>query len=303
MAIILDPSILFISQQEWQDEEKRDNFLEHFLSHLEAIVNYNIAKIYWTDELEELLINHVTSPPWISDVNWGNKFLPILYRQFYSIKEFLYSEEKLNPCQSTPILKLLLNRPEILDEFLKLVHILIVKEEEVYFGLGIANQLVNSIDYSFFCKCHTQILIPTIVYRPEDWLSCIDLENDYWPRNKQDICKLEIAIDKTLKERFSKRLTESLYNCEWSDSFIEDISKEQNCREEILFSISKRLMLTQKQATNDKGLHDESVMGKRNSERRFRVTGECRIHYKYPQKNTILFLNYYGQGKHDKGLR
>ncbi len=67
--------------------------------------------------------------------------------------------------------------------------------------------------------------------------------------------------------------------------------------------MAKRLTLTKVEAVSDEGLSDEPVRGKK-GERRFRVSGVCRIHYKYSKiDNNLLLLNYYGEGEHDKGLK
>ena len=55
MKAVFEPEILFISESDWQDSEKRDTFLNHLLDNLENINNYQITRVYWTDDLEGLL--------------------------------------------------------------------------------------------------------------------------------------------------------------------------------------------------------------------------------------------------------
>ena len=93
----------------------------------------------------------------------------------------------------------------------------------------------------------------------------------------------------------------SVYEYKFNKQFIEEIIHEQKYRQEILFNISKRLLISQNIASKDPGLKDEPVRSKKNV-RRFRVTDENRIHYMYQGKGKILFLNYFSEGEHDKGL-
>lgn len=302
MNSILEPSILFISEEEWRNITKRDAFLEHFLKHLDTISTYSITKIYWTDALEQLLINHVYSPPWVSDTNWSNQFFPIFYKNFSSIKLIVDSELNWNACQSNPSLSCPNLNTEILERFLELAHCLINKKEKVYLCLSFDKKKTNCSTYRFYCNCHDNNLEPTIISDPNDWFNHIDILSVCWPQNIQDAFKLEVAIEIVLKNRLSKQKADLLYGYEPSESFIKDISQELNYREHILYSLAKRLTLTQVEAVSDKGLSDEPVKGKKN-ERRFRVSGVCRIHYKYSKTGDLLLLNYYGEGKHDKGLK
>ncbi len=302
MNSIFDPSLLFISEEEWRDITKRDAFLEHFLNHLETISRYSITKIYWTDILEELLISHIYSPPWVSDANWGNQFFPILYNKFNPIKLIIDSDLPGDACQSNPLLSCNHIKTEILEPFLELVHFLIDKNENIYFCLGFDKQKTNCSTYSFYCNCHDNHLEPTIIFDSNDWFNYIDILSACWPQNTQDPFKLRVAIEIVLKNKLYKQTTDLRYGYEPSESFIKDISEEENYREHILYSLAKRLTFTQGEAVSDEGLSDEPVRGKK-GERRFRVSGVCRIHYKYLKTGDLLLLNYYGEGKHDKGLK
>ncbi len=82
METIFDPAILFTSEAEWFHEDKRDTFLGHLLDNLTYINNYDITRIYWTDELEEFLWNHPQLPPWRLDRDWKLKIVPTLYKLF-----------------------------------------------------------------------------------------------------------------------------------------------------------------------------------------------------------------------------
>ena len=301
---IFEPSVFFISEEEWMDGEKRDAFLEHFLNHLETISSYSITKVYWTDFLEELLTNHIYSPPWVSDVKWSNQFFPILYNKFNPIKLILDLESSWEPCQSNPSLPSSKFEAEIVERFLELVHLLIDRNEKVYFCLGYDAQKTDCLSYCFSCECHQNQLEPTIIVNPNDWFNHVDILSVCWPKNVRDAFKLQLAIEIVLNNKLLKQITDFQYIYEFSESFIKDISKEANYREQILFSLAKRLTLTQGEAASDKGLNDEQVKGKKKKDniRRFRVSKVCRIHYKYSKNGNLLLLNYYGEGQHDDGL-
>jgi hypothetical protein len=299
---LLEPSVLFISEEEWRNITKRDAFLKHFLKHLEIISSYSITKIYWTDDLEELLINHAYSPPWVSDANWSNQFFPILYNKFNPVKLIIDSELNWNACQSDPIISCPHINAEILERFLELAHFLIDKNEKVYFCINFDKQKSDCSTYRFFCNCHDNHLEPIVVIKPNDWFNHIDVLSVCWPQDIQDAFKLRVAIEVVLKNKLFKQAVDLRYDYEPSESFIKDISKETKYRDHILYSLAKRLTLTQGEAVSDEGLSDEPVRGKR-GERRFRVSGVCRIHYRYSKTGDLVLLNYYGEGKHDKGLK
>lgn len=299
---LLEPSVLFISEEEWRNTTKRDAFLEHFLRHLEIISSYSITKIYWTDDLEELLLNHVCSPPWVSDANWRNQFFPILYNKFRPAQLIIDSGLNWNACQSDPVISCPHINAEILERFLEMAHFLIEKNEKVYFCVSFDKQKADCSTYRFFCNCHDNHLKPIVVSNPNDWFNHIDILSVCWPQNIQDAFKLRVAIEVVLKNKLFKQSVDLRYDYEPSESFIKDISKETKYRDHILYSLAKRLILTQGEAVSDKGLSDEPVRGKR-GERRFRVSAVCRIHYRYSKTGDLILLNYYGEGRHDKGLK
>jgi len=303
MNSLIEPSILFISEEEWRNTTKRDAFLEHFLNHFNIISGYPITKIYWTDALNELLFSHACSPPWVSDANWRNQFFPILYNKFNSLQLIPDSGLNWNACQSDPIISYPQINVEILKCFLELAHYLIDKDEKVYFCVSFDKQFVDCSTYRFFCSCHDNHLEPIVVSTPDDWFNHIDISSVCWPQNIQDACKLREAIEVVLKNKLSKQYVDLPHDYEFSESFIKDISKETKYRDHILYSLAKRLTLTQGEAVSDEGLSDEPVKGKKGEKRRFRVSGVCRIHYQYSNTRDLILLNYYGEGEHDKGLK
>ncbi|RLC03838.1 MAG: hypothetical protein DRI57_28765, partial [Deltaproteobacteria bacterium] len=271
MNTVFDPLMLFISETDWQDDEKRDAFLEHLLDNLENISEYNITQVYWTDELENFLWNHPQLPPWRMDRDWKLKIVPVIYNLFDKCRILTDAFDETFVFSLRPPLKCVCSRIEIHDCFTKLVHSLIGQEERAYFCVGIANQLPDNQHYLFCCDCHAYRMEPVLINTPDDWLRYIDLENEYWP--------LSCSSDET--ERFRKSLNivakinfpkdVFIHEYEFTEEFIESVIQERRNRRRVLFSILKRLLMDQEKACRDGGLRDEAVRTKKN-ERRFRVT-------------------------------
>lgn len=302
MNTVFDPLMLFISETDWQDDEKRDAFLKHLLDNLKNISEYNITQVYWTDELENFLWNHPQLPPWRTDRDWKLKIVPVIYNLFDRCRILTEAFDGASAFFAEPPLNLVCSRNEIHDCFTKLVHSLIDQKKKFYFCAGIANRLPDKQHYAFCCECHAYRMNPVLINTSDDWLGHIDLENDYWPLscNDDEVEKFRKSLNITAKTGdFSE--DEFVYEYEFTEAFIESVIRERKNRRKVLFSISKRLLTDQEQACRDGGLRDEAVKAREN-ERRFRVTRENRIHYSYMEAKKIIFLNYYREGEHDNGL-
>ena len=295
MKAVFEPEILFISESDWQDSEKRDAFLKHLLENLENINNYKITRIYWTDDLEELLWEHPQLPPWRQDRDWKLQIVPIIYRAFNIAREFIQSDESLSSCLMQPVLNCSCFEGLALSSFLELMHIVIEREENVYLCLGV-NRLRE--EFTFFCDCHSFQVNPVVIANPIEWLDHIGLTESYWPSNIDEGDKFNAALEIA----FKKLDKQPLYEYEFSKSFLKDIVQVQNHRTSIIEWTAKRLTLTKQEAARDSYLKDEYVAQKK--EYRFRITqrpSSTRIHYKYVNKK-MKFLRYYDEGEHDDGL-
>ncbi|MEG3890986.1 hypothetical protein QT973_11115 [Microcoleus sp. Z1_A1] len=295
MKAVFEPEILFISESDWQDSEKRDTFLKHLLDNLENINNYQITRVYWTDDLEELLWDHPQLPPWRQDRDWKLQIVPIIYKAFNTARKFIQSPENLSSCLMQPVLNCSCFEGLALCSFLELMHIVIEREENVYLCLG-----VNRIreEFTFLCDCHSFQVNPVVIAKPIEWLDHIDLTESYWPSNIDEEGKFNTALEIA----FKKLDKQPIYEYEFSKSFLKDIIKVQNHRTSIIEWTAKRLTLTKQEAARDPHLQDEYL--KQKKEYRFRITqrpSSTRIHYKYVN-NKIKFLRYYDEGEHDDGL-
>jgi hypothetical protein len=295
LKTIFDPANLFLTESDWYNPEIRDDFLQHLLENLDHINSYQITKIYWTDELEKLLWDSPQLPPWRLDRDWNLQIIQIMYRSFNQSKEYIENSKNLNACSINPNLDCSQFGDLTLLAFLELMHVVIDRNEEIYFCLGMNR--VNT-DYTFSCNCHSFKSNPLIISKPEKWLDLVDLVSNYWPENTDEVDKLNTALEVTFKKIGSNPICEY----EFSNAFLKDIIKTQSHRKQIIEYIAKRLTLNKQQASRDSYLQDEDISGRK--ECRFRVTQRpfsTRIHYKYVSKK-IRFLRYYGEGEHDDGL-
>lgn len=298
MNTVLDPSLLFISEDAWNNESIRDLFLQQLLDNLNAINDYCITQIYWTDEIHELLWSDPQLPPWRLDRDWKLQIVPIINNLLMKNIINIEIDDVPDVCNCSPALSSNYGKSEIHICFLRLMHKVLHKGEAIFFCVGFENISPTS-NYSFFCNCGYKRMEPILINCADDWLRYIDICDTYWPSCTDDKDSLKSALNLTRKISSDKPY---LYNFDFDMKFIRSIIEEHRYRQEILSSISRRLLLNQKEASADKGLNDEPVKSKNNEERRFKVTRQNRIHYIYTGQRSILFMDYYGENEHDSGL-
>lgn len=127
MRTVFDPGNLFISEPDWHDLKKRDNFLQHLLENLDNINNYQITKIYWTDDLEKLLWDSPQLPPWRLNRDWNLPIVQVIYRAFNKAKECIQNSKNLTSCLVQPDLGCSDIGDLTLLAFLELMHIAFLK--------------------------------------------------------------------------------------------------------------------------------------------------------------------------------
>ena len=294
MNTVFDPAILFMSEPDWYDEKTRDELLAHLLDNLKYIDECSIAKIYWNDDFESSLWDSPQKPPWRTQRDWNNQFVPYIYRLLTKNSIELNFVNNLSSCDVSPCMNKC-HSDHVNDCFLKLMHEIINRKEDIFLCLSIKNKLSNNNKYSFTCTCHSNRLVPELINKPGDWLYHIDLENNYWPNNTKKVKKFLEAIEIVRKRDFGDK--PFLYDYTFSEGFIRDIIGINRNKKNILESIAKRLILTKQEADQDGSLQHEYL--KHEKQCRFRVTLDYRIQYIFSKEKGIEFLNY---GKHDYGL-
>lgn len=295
---IFEPSLVLISDENWNNETYKDAFLDLFLTHLELLDKYDLTKIYWTDELNAILFESPNEHPWHpSDLS--TPLILTIYQKFYQLHELIPAFETV--CNATPPLKINYQKTEAQEEFLKMVHTLIDFEEPSFLCVGLENQLKSPDNYIFSCDCHETSYVPTLLNQPKDWLQYVDIVDKFYPKNIDEFeDKMALAFDFIKYRDYDDADLE--YDFEFTKRFKKSILNERVHCEAILEKMTKKLVLTSAEARQDPQLHDEYI--NRVDEYRFRVTqrpSSTRIHYTF-EDDKITFLKFYGEGEHDEGL-
>ncbi len=176
MNSIFDPSVLFISQSDWDNEAKREQFLSALLNNLRNIDKYDITRIYWTEKLELLLWESPNLPPWRMQTDYKNRLVPVIFKRFMSRIERIDMDANIGECNVSPSLKYDYGKKEINNSFMKLAHTLIGRNEDIFLCLSPANKQSRGRAYVFSCSedCHPgRKLIPTLINEPTDWFHYI----------------------------------------------------------------------------------------------------------------------------------
>jgi hypothetical protein len=299
MNTVFDPKILFISDEDWLEEEKQDAFLEHLLKQLTIIDEFDICRIFWSDELQELLVANPQSHPWYG-TDTRNSMIAIIHQKFYTRAETIAEHEE--PCTITPDFNQKV-RDDADLHFLQLIHGLIELEEAFYLALGVGNQLPKGEHYIFSCTCHADYS-PALIFKAKEWLEYVDEVEKFFPISVEEFDeKFEIGLDLVKRKYFEAEDEEVdfLYEYEFTNKFKKSIVSRNTFQAEIFKAIVKKLISTSAEAGASE-LKDEWL--KQSKMYRFRVTkrpSSTRIHYDL-YDDRIIFDKYYGEGEHDDGL-
>ena len=293
MHAAIDPSLLFVCDEEWKNREVRDLFLANLIDTLEVLDSVN-ASVLWLDELEVKLWSEPRLAPWHQETDWSNPIVLAISDLFSRLRDNrairLNTKASVIPDFSEKV------RPDIYDEFCLLCHSVIsLKELDPVLVLGEKNKIDGA--YELECGgCH-ESFEPQLVRSSIDIYALVSIER-YWTDGRVS-GDLEKGMD---IERIRVGGLPYKYKYSFRSSFLKDLAKldEDFDRASVVNSVVRRLVRTQAEAYRDKSLKDEPVWGK--SERRFRVTKSRRIHYEYKGENHIEFLRYYSDGEHDEGL-
>ncbi len=296
MNTVFEPSLLFISDEDWYDEEKQDAFLEHLLSHLDMIEEFDAAKIWWTDELQEVLVGSPNMHPWFQS-DQRNPLIVTIHRAFYNRLEYSLGYDEV--CEINPNLNVTYTNQSAQEQFLKLVHNLIDEKQHFNFCIGVQNALIPPNSYTFTCNCHEINLMPNLLNSANDWLLYIDVSK-FFPKTIEEFdVQFEKGMDLVKQKLYSDK--RYLFDFEFTKNFKKSVIARTKFQEDIFIAVVKKLILTSAEAGSS-DLHDEYIAQKKVY--RIRVTqrpSSTRIQYKL-NEGKIQFLQYYGEGEHDDGL-
>lgn len=290
MNIIICPTLLFTNDETWKNEETRELFMDTLEKTLEYIFQ-NSINIFWNDILEELLWNSPNLLPWYDNESY--RLIEYLHKCVVLINESC----NYDACNIKPELVNRVNRKDIISPTLSLFHYIIANNLETSFVVDDENNKT----FLFSCECHDKKYYPNIIYIKE-----LNSDNVFeqiqikWTNFKNNEDTLKELISLFIEEYFCDR--KILYDLEFSNSFLSDVSSDYKNRNNIITSIANRIIRNQKDACNFASLDDEPIKGTNGKERSFRVNDECRIHYIYPDKGKIKLTEYSGLGEHNKKL-
>lgn len=288
MNVVLNPEILFLNNEEWNDEEKRDTFLERVFDLLDYIDNYPQMAIYWNVDFELLLWDAPVQHPWQTDRDFRIPMVKSIRTKLRQNRIEIEDAIIYDPCDTN-------SRETLRTEVLQMMHYCLDEGEKVFF----VTKEKQENELFFSCE-HSHKDTPYVVTNRIDFLKRKQIIEDLWPTILDEKDSFGIIVQLFVSETDSKQ---PLYNYEFTDSFIKSIIDHKNMGQAIASQIAKRLTMHQNDAQADSTLHDEFIG--QTKERRMRVTGRptsTRIHYEYVDKKTIRFKRFYGPGEHDKGL-
>lgn len=289
---ILCPNLLFIENNEWLIEEKKEQFTNSF-SKLVEFIKYKNLEIYWNDNLENLLWCEPNLRPWVTPYTESILFDLCKYMKF------MPDSCDFNECVCTPNLITTINSKNVASPVLSLFHYVIdINNENVLF---IVDE-INNHAFTFSCDCHEKSLTPIVTLPLEkiDKKTIQDKIESDWDKidNEKTLNDLLYMIKSLyfLSKDFQ-------YNIEYDTSFFNSLQKTTDDKFQILYDIARRLTLLPSEVSRITSFHDELIQGSKIDKRSFRVNKECRVYYKYNGKYSIRFIDYTGSGEHDKGTR
>lgn len=299
---VLEPSVISISQDEWDCEVQRDDYLEHFNLILKNIENNQDLHIAWSSETDDLIWAAPQRPPWRRDRTWANTIIPILFKSMQNNLEYIDIEEDSLECTIEPPLKCY--REELTKNFKNILAHLHDNCEQIIIPLGLKNIPVIAPFPKFSVDENELAPPPSLISCCNDFLKIVKVEETFWPKSGEDAESLREGINLLLKRNHN--IDPCIVHFDFKKSFVKKLSVTQNSKLRILELMAKRLSKTTAEAGRDPVLQDEKVEGKsnKNQERRFRVTprpSSKRIHYSF-DNSKIIFKMFYDSGEHDDGL-
>ena len=293
MNVVLDPALLFITDDEWNDETSHDEFIEQLLNFLDYINTHDEIQIYWNDALELSLWENELLP-WRQDKDFYNHAVSTINHKLHANLEFLNGE--FIPADCFPNFEFKFTNFAILTDFLSLMHEIIHLNTNVYLCV----HKKNAHEYTFTCKCNHHALTPRLVHTVKDFSSTEEVIRRYWDTLTPE--SFYTMINEVHNEYYLST-SKYLLSFNVADSFIKDIKKETRLyvQRKIVEQIIKKLTYTFKEAQDDPTLQDENIGEKTG---RFRVSSRPtsrRIHYTFEKAN-ITLINYFPEGKHNIGI-
>lgn len=289
MYYIICPTLLFINNVDWENNNIREQFIKNLAKLIEYIQNNNL-KILWCTELDELLWMHPVLHPWLDKSNIS---------LIKSLDKYIVRISVKNACIVDPPIITNIIEKDITFPILLLSHSLISQCNNFNFFID----KINNHSFTFSCKCHQIKLSPNIIYIFDDTISITKEIHNKWDKIKEDYTIFTQLLEVIRTQYFPDK--EFVYEPQYESSFIRTIYKTTDKKERILYDIAYRMTLLPIEVSQIQGFHDEDINGqKKNKQKRsFRVNDVCRVYYDYKENNVMIFKQYTGSDGHEKGTR
>ena len=184
----LDPSLLFISGDDWGDEEKRDDFLNNTQEHLNVINEVGQINILWSDEMNCRLWEEPKMPPWRIESDWSNVLVPIIYNSLMQHVTIVDLDD-IEPALSHPEMACSCNISLSLS--LRIISYMLLNDNQNYHVcLGCENSTHRPYKF-LYGESEKQY---SEVSKPHDWFNGFEIHDLIWPTSKVDTKVLHCAV-------------------------------------------------------------------------------------------------------------
>lgn len=292
--LILEPSTIFISEDDWNQETLKKEFLNHILDILSEVDDLKVNKILWSDNLESILWASPRFNPWKD-----NRLIPIIYQKLNPNRIILSHADTC--CEMEPQFEAIESGELLIEKFKELCNCAVNDGIPFNIVLGMKNSSIQGV------QVHSTLGLnytPRLLANKIDYLREVDIINELWPSTYGEVCLKKFGSCLRIVHELFFPTLQFKYRFKFERAFIESISICDPARKERLVKkIVHRLVLTSMEAAQDGSLQDEYI--ETAEERRFRVAprpSSTRIHYIFNLSGEFVFLKYYGPGEHDDGL-
>lgn len=165
--IILDPDFLFINAEDWNDDDKRDLFIEHISEHVSFLEEFNFGNIIISEDIFEKLWTDPSLPPWRHDTIYRNQLIPILSVKLSRIASVI-EDIKHSSCALDPVM-VVKYEDAVYKLFIDFISHIIKIGSENYILLGVNNAHLEGQVLALVCdeeKAETDI---ATVYDINNW--------------------------------------------------------------------------------------------------------------------------------------
>lgn len=179
---VLEPSVISISDEEWDCEIQRDNFLEHFNLIIKNIDSNKGLVIAWSACADELIWGNPQRPPWKKDKSWSNTLIPIIFKFMQKNSDYIEIHDDFLECKITPPFNFI--RDDLYNNFKILLAHLHFNCKGISIPLGLKN--IPSKEYDFKVSDKALSPHPKLISCTKEFLEKINVEEEYWPSTIND---------------------------------------------------------------------------------------------------------------------